>query len=180
MCVCEREKVGLGKWEGCWGYQSSLTKESLLWLKVRMEGLKNGKSSVTCFSDWLPPSLSLSLSLPPTTAHPGSCDRHRWWGWQHIHHHCGPEDFPFPRWDLTFMFIPYFLSHLCWRQQPFWIHSYASVACLSLAHSPPLRDLDWSIQIPGNACMDTVSRTAASFLWIVFKLWSGTYFWNEH
>lgn len=46
---------------------------------------------------------------------------------------------------------------------------------LSFAHSPPLRDLDWSTQIPGNACMDTMSRmlhTGASLLWILFKLWS--------
>lgn len=46
---------------------------------------------------------------------------------------------------------------------------------LSFVHSPPLRDLDWSTQIPGNACMDTMSRmlhTGASLLWILFKLWS--------
>lgn len=73
----------------------------------------------------------------------------------------------------TYLFCLFFIPSLCWCQHPLDTLVCIRRLSLSLSHSPPLRGLDWSTQIPGNACMDTMSRmlhTGASFLWILFKL----------
>lgn len=89
---------------------------------------------------------------PPFSVCPGSCDRHRWRGRQHIHYYCGPEDFSFPRWDvplLIFSLCPPPL--LCVAITGFLSLCVSAVICslsrsLALSSFPPhlFKDLDWS------------------------------------
>lgn len=98
--------------------------------------LTNGKWSMTWRSVWLP-SFSPLLSV-----NPGSCDWHWWRGRQYIHHHCGPEDFPFPRWDFPLIILPSLTLPSLFPTLFFSLSSFASCCwfalALALALSPSL------------------------------------------
>lgn len=114
LCVCKRERDGdlfyvfeekddeaTGNWAfeekrvSCWKWLGLINKWEPVGDMWRAWRSKWKVEYDVSLSDCLLFPFSLSLSVCS-----GSCDRHRWRGRQHIHHHCGPEDFPFPRWGV--------------------------------------------------------------------------------